>query len=117
MRTVSDRRSFLGIIFGVATWMAAMPVRLQSQQPAPHPPFPGQKPGDPDPDLKPDIHGILKENQKNIKKNVERLFELAEELKKEVEKTDAADVLSLQMVRKAEEIEKLARQIKNLARG
>ena len=44
-------------------------------------------------------------------------MELAEDLKKEVDKTDSADVLSLQMVKKAEEIEKLARQIKNLARG
>jgi nucleotide-binding universal stress UspA family protein len=113
----SDRRSFLGMIFAAAAGLAAMPSRLEGQQPAKHPPFPDQKPGENEPEVKPDPHALLKENQKNIKKDVERLVELAEDLKKEVDKTDSADVLSLQMVKKAEEIEKLARQIKNRARG
>ena len=117
MMNASDRRSFLGMIFAAAAGLAAIPSRLESQQPAKRPPYPDQKPGENEPEVKPDPHALLKENQKNIKKDVERLVELAEDLKKEVDKTDSADVLSLQMVKKAEEIEKLARQIKNLARG
>ena len=54
----------------------------------------------------------LEENQKDIKKDVEKLFDLASQLKQQVEKTDATAVLSLAMVKKAEEIERLARQIK-----
>jgi hypothetical protein len=38
-------------------------------------------------------------------------------LKQQVEKTDATAVLSLAMVKKAEEIERLARQIKERAKG
>ena len=60
---------------------------------------------------------LLEQNQKDIKKNIEKLFQLASELKEEVEKTDATTVLSMAMVRKAEDIEKLARQIKERAKG
>jgi hypothetical protein len=42
---------------------------------------------------------------------------LATELKEEVDKTDSAKVLSVPMLKKAEEIEKLAKDIKSRARG
>ena len=60
---------------------------------------------------------LLEERQKNIKKDVEKLYALAAQLKTEVEKTDSTTVLSLAMVKKAEEIEKLAKQIKDHAKG
>jgi hypothetical protein len=60
---------------------------------------------------------ILEERQKNIKKDVEKLYDLASQLKREVEKTDSTTVLSLAMLKKAEEIEKLAKQIKDRAKG
>ena|SRR5271154_1607855 len=60
---------------------------------------------------------ILKQNQHQIEENVEKIYQLAGELKGEVEKTDAANTLSLPMIQKAEQIEKLAKQVKNLARG
>jgi hypothetical protein len=60
---------------------------------------------------------LLEQRQKDIKKDIEKLFDLATQLKAEVEKTDATTTLSLPMVRRAEEIEKLARQIKDNARG
>src|SRR5260221_10557931 len=60
---------------------------------------------------------ILEERQKNIKKDVEKLYDLASQLKTEVEKTDSTTVLSLAMLKKAEEIEKLAKQIKDRAKA
>jgi hypothetical protein len=60
---------------------------------------------------------MLEERQKNIKKDVEKLYNLASQLKTEVEKTDSTTVLSLSMLKKAEEIEKLAKQIKDHAKG
>ena len=60
---------------------------------------------------------MLEDRQKNIKKEVEKLYNLASQLKTEVEKTDSTTVLSLAMVKKAEEIEKLAKQIKDHAKG
>jgi hypothetical protein len=60
---------------------------------------------------------LLEANQKDIKKNIEKLYQLATDLKVEVEKTDSSQVLSLAMVKKAEEIEKLAHEIKTRAKG
>ena len=60
---------------------------------------------------------MLEERQKSIKKDVEKLYDLAAQLKTEVEKTDSTTTLSLAMLKKAEEIEKLARQIKDHAKG
>ena len=59
----------------------------------------------------------LEDNDKDMKKKVDRLFELAAELKAQVDKTDSSKVLSLNLVKKAEEIEKLARDIKNKGKG
>jgi peptidoglycan hydrolase CwlO-like protein len=60
---------------------------------------------------------ILEQNQKDIKRDIEKLFQLASELKEQIEKTDATTVLSVAMVRKTEEIEKLAHTIRDRAKG
>jgi hypothetical protein len=60
---------------------------------------------------------LLEQRQKDRKKDIEKLFDLATQLKTEVEKTDATTTLSLALIKRAEEIEKLARQIKDNARG
>ena len=60
---------------------------------------------------------LLEANQKEIKRDVEHLYDLASELKAEVEKTDSVQVLSLTMLRKTEEIEKLAKGIRSRAKG
>src|SRR5215468_10166323 len=60
---------------------------------------------------------MLEQNQKDMKKNIERLFQLAAELKDEVERTDATTTLSIAMLRKTEEIERLARSIRDRAKG
>ena len=59
----------------------------------------------------------LKENQRNLRRNADRLLQLAQELKEEADKTEQTNVLSLSLVHKAEEVEKLAKQIKGLARA
>jgi hypothetical protein len=73
----------------------------------------------PSPNIDPRVgpKDILKQNDSQIHDNVERLYFLAAELKAEVEKTDSQNVLSLAMVQKCEQIEKYAKQIKNLAKG
>lgn len=60
---------------------------------------------------------ILEMNQKRIKKDCDDLFKLAQELKEQVDKTDSVNVLSLPLISKAEQIEKLAKQIRDLARA
>jgi len=60
---------------------------------------------------------VLREDQKTLKRDVDRLLQMAKDLKDESDKTPETDVLSLSLVKKAEEIEKLARQIKDLIRA
>ncbi len=113
------RRSFLGgmvLALSVGEGLAVSGTGgLLSGVLAAQTPFPPAK--EPEPLSKTEPRAVLKANQKDLKRDVERLAELAEELKKEVEKTDSTEILSLQLVRKAEEIEKLAKHIKSLARG
>jgi hypothetical protein len=59
----------------------------------------------------------LKEDQKALRHDVERLLQLVKELKDESDKTPETDVLSLSLVKKAEDIEKLARQIRDRIRA
>ena len=112
-----SRRKFLStfltssVSLGVITHTIAAQVR--STKP---PPKPGEKDEDTD-ETKFGSKAVLEANQKDIKKSIERLFQLASELKAEVEKTDSVQVLSVPMLRKAEEIEKLAKGIRSRAIG
>ena len=107
--------------FSVCGWLGAQAMRGQSQdvgdaarraQQAP-----GQEPAQEGPVLPNGEKKALEDNDKDMKKKVNRLYELATELKAEVDKTDSSKVLSLNLVKKAEEIEKLARDIKNKGKG
>jgi hypothetical protein len=60
---------------------------------------------------------MLQHNQTQIHDDVEKLYSLAVELKDTVEKTETEHILSLPLIQKAEQIEKLAKQVKVLARG
>ena len=61
--------------------------------------------------------GLEMERQKELRANVAKIYDMVVELKEQVEKTDANSTLSLPVLKKAEQIEKLAKQIKNLAKG
>ena len=115
---IPSRRKFLfavsvvGVPFGVLT-AAGYP-----QAPTPRRPSSPDGKGESDsnaPNFDP--KNMLEANQKDIKKNVEKLFQLATELKAEVDKTDEVKVLSVALLKKAEEIEKLAHSIRTRALG
>lgn len=117
----AERRCWLGRAgsYAAACLLLAAGARSLPQNPPPRPN--GNDPGPKDEDglrpVLPSSKVILEANDKDIKKKVEKLFQLATELKNEVEKTDSVTTLSLAMVRKAEEIERLAREIKSRAKG
>jgi peptidoglycan hydrolase CwlO-like protein len=115
-----SRRSLFRSIAGALAVFSIAVSSAHGQDPFPKPPSP-LHPGDdeplPNPNAKSPTKVRLEENQKDIKKDIEKLFDLASQLKQQVEKTDATAVLSLAMVKKAEEIERLARQIKERAKG
>ena len=84
----------------------------------------GRRAGPPDPLSDPsnqppafDPKKIQEQNQKTIVQDIQKLYKLAGELKDEVEKTDSTVTLSLPMIQKAKEVEKLAKQIATLAVG
>ncbi len=58
----------------------------------------------------------LKKRYEEMKRDSQRLLELATELKQYVDKS-GENVLSLEVLRKAEEMERLARQVKNNMRA
>lgn len=117
MRT--SRRDALKTAFGVAGAFTVSAALGYAQVPV------GQKPsatasGEDAVDSKLDpkrAKTILEQNQKDLKKDIQKLFQLATDLKDEAEKTDAMNTLSLPLLKKTEEIEKLARQIRDKARG
>jgi hypothetical protein len=116
-----QRRKFLHRFCGLASTCAPL-IFLQGKPRTQQDPKPlGNADGKSDEESSPFPPGsrkaALEENEKEIKKKVDKLFQLATELKDEVDKTDSAKVLSLAMLKKAEEIEKLAKDIKSRAKG
>ncbi len=59
----------------------------------------------------------LRRNQEEIKKDMARLAQLVAELQKDLDANSSTQVLSLAAMKKTEEIEKLAKDIRNLLRG
>lgn len=114
-----SRRGFLG---AAVTFVAASAFGAQGQTGQPTGPQP-QVPLYPDdslarfPPRKPNPRAILKQNEQDIKKDVARLSEVVAELQKALDDSDTKEVLSLDVVHKTDEIEKLAKQIRSLIRG
>ena len=119
---MDSRRTFLTslLLMGVSSDLLVHQLPGQNP-PRPTPtPTPGQNPGDDNsaPPAMPDAEKkMLESNDKDMKKKVEQLYKLASELKDQVEKTDSSKVLSLDLLKKAEEIEKLAHDIRNRSKG
>ena len=119
-----SRRTFVGagVTLAAASALGALSVGAlgQSQSQNPNPtipnPFPPDSMGGPPP-RRIGPAERMKANQEQIKKSTVRLAELIVELQKDLEANDTTNVLSLGVIRKTEEIEKLARQIKSLVRG
>ena len=97
---------------------------VEAQNPKlPPPQFPvtTDQPSSPDQEAKAKLERDMakkanQERQASLKRDTDKLLKLATELKEYVDKTNA-NTLSLDVVKKAEEIEKLARDIKNRSKG
>jgi len=119
-----SRRRVLMTIVGATGALTAAPLvfaQARSSSPAPLP-----SPNAPDPHNPGGLDGLQPgkdlptpnpQNQKQIRDDVEKLYEMVSELKKQVESTDANSMLSVSLVKKAQQIEKLAKQIKDRAKG
>jgi hypothetical protein len=114
------RSSPLLIFIFLAALALVMPRVCFSQIPRPVPPFPSQTTAPTDPDQEKREHDLAKkaneERQAQLKRDTENLLKLATELKQSVDKSNA-NTLSLDVIRKAEDIEKLAHSIKDKMKG
>jgi hypothetical protein len=115
---MKTRRLFLGELLsaGAATGFAATLALGQNPLPSSPPPTSGptlpSEPPSPTSEKR-----IMEENEKELRKKVQQLYDLVTELKAEADKTDLTKVLSLNLFKKAEEIEKLAHDIKVRSKG
>jgi hypothetical protein len=113
------RREFVTALAGAGAMVIARFGRLAAQERPPRQ-APDQERKQNEDEVTPEksqTKALLEANDKDIKKNVEKLYELASDLKAEVEKTDSSKVLSMVLIKKAEEIERLAKDIKTRAKG
>jgi hypothetical protein len=62
-------------------------------------------------------HVLTAKDQQLLKTDLDQLLQLASELQKEYQAADPNAVLSVTFMKNAEQAEKLAKQVKNLARG
>jgi len=118
----TGRRSFLSSVAATLAGTQTLLAAGQRHQPPDHlPSIPDASgstgPNDVPSPLAADPRKLLKEEQKNLRRDVDRLLQLAKELKDESDKTPETDVLSLSLVKKVEDIEKLARQIRDRIRA
>jgi len=109
---------FMAVIPGCLFLLSSIFVSGQAP-PAPQRPAPPRWPPgieQPEEPAGPPLKAILKSQHEQVKKDADHLLQLATELKAEVDKTNS-EILSLKLVRKAEEIEKLAKKIQNRMKG
>jgi uncharacterized coiled-coil protein SlyX len=118
------RRLFLKAVVPGAVLASAGFVSLKStaafaQQDSNPPPHVNPNPAIPPPlsPFHPPSKAELQKNQREINKDVDQLFSLAQQLKRQADKNDASQELSVALIEKTEEIEKLAKKIRDLARS
>jgi hypothetical protein len=120
------RRRFLVTLAAAASCPVTMPGTVLSQAdrknhfPTPPAAAETQNPAEKDgtvSDPRSAKRAALKQNEKEFRAGVDRLYQLAGELKQEVDKTMTMEVFSVQMYKRTEEIEKVARLLKGKAKG
>lgn len=112
----SSRRVFIAGSLSLAASAGALWAQKGPPPPQFPSPFPPPEPPEPERSRKRD-RAILKANREAITKDVTRMSELVEALQRQLKESDTTDILSIDVIRKSEEIEKLAKHVRELVRG
>jgi hypothetical protein len=122
-----SRRRLLTVAIGVAGVVATESVLLATANaqrspqpiPSPHAPNPNYPPGLDGAGLgsDPDKLSIDPKKQQEIRDDIQKLYDLAFELRQQVGTSDLNATLPVTIVKKAQQIEKLAKHIKELSKG
>lgn len=114
---ISSAASFAALL-SLPSRLFSAQARSPEYRPSPHAPNPNFPQGmDGPPPTPPDQKAINKQNQEQIRADVDKLSALVSDLKQELSVTNATSVLSVAFVKNAHQIEKLAKQIRELAKG
>jgi hypothetical protein len=122
--TCSRRSVVFSLAGGVTALVSASALYSQPQRPdiqplpspnTPDPNHPWGLAGHGQPPI--DRKGNAKQNQAEVKASVEKLYILISELRDEVQRSDVNLTLPVSVVKKSHEIEKLAKHVKELAKG
>jgi len=118
------RRGFFANAALLSSCLALSPGLLAAQNPPTPPPKPqpGYTPNPAEIHANPaEVNAArrarLLENEKEFRDGVERLYQLTSGLRDDLQKTPTTEVFSLQIVKKTEEIEKLAKRLKSQAKS
>ena len=95
-------------------------------RPTPAPPQPRPSPNTPNsnvpsglngpPVTAPDPKALDKQNQAELQSDIEKLYALAFVLREQMKMTDSTSTMSIKIVKQAQQIEKLAKEIKDRAK-
>jgi len=126
---MSDSRPRITIAAGVlAAALATLALFSSAQTPkaVPSPPQPRPSPNAPNPNFPPGLDGpaikgpdpkaIDRQNQAQLQNDVEKLYALAFVLREQMKMTDGTSTMSVTIVKQAQQIEKLAKEIKDRAK-
>jgi hypothetical protein len=118
------RRDFVATSMGIVSLIAFGRLETWGQsrrKSLPDPPLPGDpqqrdKLAGPD-NPKNRQHTMLVRREQQFRDGIERLYQLTNKLREEVKTTSTANVLSVKMYKRMQEIEKLARHLEATAKG
>ena len=86
-------------------------------RPSPNAPNPNYPPGLDGPEMKgPDPKSVDRQNQAELKGDIEKLYALVFVLREQMKMTDGTTTMSVTIVKQAQQIEKLAKEIKDRAK-
>jgi hypothetical protein len=115
---LESRRELLVGLVGAAGLMSSASLLARAQYPPsrPTPPTgdPGALSGQP---RHASLRVLSPKDKELLRTDLDQLYRLVSELLKEYQSADPNTVLSVSFVKNAEQTEKLAKQVKNLARG
>jgi hypothetical protein len=127
--SMSDSRTRITIAAAVllaALATFAMVSSGQSTKATPSPPQPRPSPNAPNPNFPPGLNGpavkgpdpkaLDKQNQEELQNDIEKLYALAFVLREQMKMTNSSSTMSVTIVKQAQQIEKLAKEIKDRAK-
>jgi hypothetical protein len=111
----------VGVICLLLAFCTPQQLSSQQQTPPPSPRLDVPQPGDTGPSVPPQIQKEMEkkaneQRQADLKRDTDKLLKLSTELKEYVDKSNE-NILSVDVIKKADEIEKLAHSVKSRMRG